>query len=348
MPAKNYASTRFSGLDEIHTAKCRTARRFVDVLDRHGLGSRSRAARRRQHDVHRHAVSEHRLRARSEQARRADEMADTTRSRSARRKGVACCDVVNRGAAYADGAVFFNTLDGRTIALDAATGRPKWITKLGDINKGETITMAPLVVKGKVLVGNSGGEFGVRGWLTALDAGTGADRVARLQHGPGQGRADRAELQAVSTTATAAPTSASHVARRGVEDRRRHRVGLDLVRSRARPDLLRHRQSRSVESGAASRRQQVDGRASSRASPTPAKRAGSTRPARTTCTTTTASTSWCSSICRSAGRRARWCCAPTATACSTCIDRTTRRGAVGRRRSATSTRTAASTCRRGG
>jgi alcohol dehydrogenase (cytochrome c) len=57
--------------------------------------------------------------------------------------------------------------------VDATTGKELWKTLLGDINKGETITMAPLVVKGKVLVGNSGGEMGVRGWLTALDAGTG-------------------------------------------------------------------------------------------------------------------------------------------------------------------------------
>jgi PQQ-dependent dehydrogenase (methanol/ethanol family) len=88
-------------------------------------------------------------------------------------QGVACCDTVNRGAAYADRRIFFNTLDNHTIALDAASGRELWNSKLGDINSGETITMAPLVVKGKVLVGNSGGEYGVRGWLTALDAGTG-------------------------------------------------------------------------------------------------------------------------------------------------------------------------------
>ena len=91
-----------------------------------------------------------------------------------RAQGVACCDVVNRGAAYDDGRLFFNTLDNHTIALDAATGKEIWDTKLGDINRGETMTMAPLVVKGRVLVGNSGGELGVRGWLTALDAATGA------------------------------------------------------------------------------------------------------------------------------------------------------------------------------
>jgi PQQ-dependent dehydrogenase (methanol/ethanol family) len=84
--------------------------------------------------------------------------------------GVACCDVVNRGAAYADGKVFFNTLDMQTVAVDAESGKEVWRTKLGDISRGESMTMAPLVVKGKVLVGNSGGEFGVRGWLTALDA----------------------------------------------------------------------------------------------------------------------------------------------------------------------------------
>ncbi|HEV8209072.1 MAG TPA: methanol/ethanol family PQQ-dependent dehydrogenase [Vicinamibacterales bacterium] len=88
-------------------------------------------------------------------------------------QGVACCDLVNRGVAYADGRVFVNTLDTQTIALDAASGRELWRVKLGDISRGETITMAPLVVKGKVLVGNSGGELGVRGWLTALDAATG-------------------------------------------------------------------------------------------------------------------------------------------------------------------------------
>jgi PQQ-dependent dehydrogenase (methanol/ethanol family) len=89
-------------------------------------------------------------------------------------KGVACCDTVNRGAAYADGRVFINTLDAFTVAVDAETGAELWKTKVGEINQGETITMAPMVVKGKVLVGNSGGEFGVRGWFAALDAATGA------------------------------------------------------------------------------------------------------------------------------------------------------------------------------
>lgn len=88
-------------------------------------------------------------------------------------QGVACCDVVNRGAAFSNGRIFFNTLDGHTLAVDAKTGAAIWNTKVGNINIGETVTMAPLVVKDKVLVGNSGGELGVRGWIKALDANDG-------------------------------------------------------------------------------------------------------------------------------------------------------------------------------
>jgi PQQ-dependent dehydrogenase (methanol/ethanol family) len=101
-----------------------------------------------------------------------------------RAQGVACCDVVNRGAAYADGRLFFNSLDGQTVALDAATGREIWRVQLGNINIGETITMAPLVAEGRVLVGNSGGEFGVRGWLAALDAASGAQIWKAYSTGP--------------------------------------------------------------------------------------------------------------------------------------------------------------------
>jgi PQQ-dependent dehydrogenase (methanol/ethanol family) len=97
--------------------------------------------------------------------------------------GVSCCGRVNRGAAYADGRIFFATLDNQVIAVDAATGREAWRTTVGSIERGETMTMAPLVVKGKVIVGNSGGEFGVRGWVTALDAATG--RIAWRAYGTG-------------------------------------------------------------------------------------------------------------------------------------------------------------------
>ena len=99
-------------------------------------------------------------------------------------QGVACCDVVNRGAFYDGGRLYFNTLDGQTIAIDARSGKELWRAKLGNIELGETITMAPLVVKGKVLVGNSGGELGVRGWLAALDAKTGKQVWRAYSTGP--------------------------------------------------------------------------------------------------------------------------------------------------------------------
>ncbi|HET7675194.1 MAG TPA: PQQ-dependent dehydrogenase, methanol/ethanol family, partial [Gammaproteobacteria bacterium] len=99
-------------------------------------------------------------------------------------QGVACCDVVNRGVAYEDGKIFMNTLDDHTIAVDAKTGKEIWNTKVGDINKGETMTMAPLVVKNHVLVGNSGGELGVRGWLKSLDTDTGKVQWTAYSTGP--------------------------------------------------------------------------------------------------------------------------------------------------------------------
>ena len=86
----------------------------------------------------------------------------------------ACCDVVNRGVAYWDGRVYVGTLDGRLVALDAKTGAEIWSVLTVDSTKPYTITGAPRVVKGKVLIGNGGAEFGVRGYVSAYDAHTGA------------------------------------------------------------------------------------------------------------------------------------------------------------------------------
>jgi len=99
-------------------------------------------------------------------------------------QGVACCDTVNRGVVYGDGRIYFNTLDNQTIALDAQSGKELWRVKLGEIKNGETMTMSPLVAGDKVLVGNSGGEFGVRGWLVALDAATGREAWRAWSTGP--------------------------------------------------------------------------------------------------------------------------------------------------------------------
>ena len=86
----------------------------------------------------------------------------------------ACCDVVNRGVAVWGGKVYVAALDGRLIALDADTGAEAWSVQTTDTAKPYTITGAPRVIKGKVLIGNGGAEYGVRGYLSAYDAETGA------------------------------------------------------------------------------------------------------------------------------------------------------------------------------
>jgi PQQ-dependent dehydrogenase (methanol/ethanol family) len=99
-------------------------------------------------------------------------------------EGAACCDAGTAGIAHDDGRVFMVTLDGQAIAIDAASGKQQWRTKLADVAKGETVTVAPLVVRGKLLVGNSGAEFGVRGWLAALDTATGKEAWRAWSTGP--------------------------------------------------------------------------------------------------------------------------------------------------------------------
>ncbi len=85
----------------------------------------------------------------------------------------ACCDVVNRGVAVAGEQVFLGALDGRLIALDRRTGKVNWSVQTTDTAKPYTITGAPRVLKGKVIIGNGGAEFGVRGYFSAYDQATG-------------------------------------------------------------------------------------------------------------------------------------------------------------------------------
>jgi lanthanide-dependent methanol dehydrogenase len=99
-------------------------------------------------------------------------------------QGVACCDHVNRGAVYAHGRLYYVTLDNQVVAVDAATGEEAWRTLVGNVHIGETMTMAPLVVRNNVIVGNSGGEFGVRGWIAAMDADTGEEVWRAWSTGP--------------------------------------------------------------------------------------------------------------------------------------------------------------------
>jgi PQQ-dependent dehydrogenase (methanol/ethanol family) len=182
-PAKSYSSLRYSGLDQINTtnvAKLQPAWTFETGVLR-GQESAAIVANNTLYVVTPYPNILYAL--------------DLTRAGApvkwkyepkpdASAQGVACCDVVNRGPVYADGKVIITTLDDHVAAVDASTGEEVWKTKVGDIDIGETMTMAPLVVHDKVLVGNSGGELGVRGWLTALDLATGKEAWRAYSTGP--------------------------------------------------------------------------------------------------------------------------------------------------------------------
>jgi alcohol dehydrogenase (cytochrome c) len=107
--------------------------------------------------------------------------------------GKACCDVVNRGAAYAQGKIIYNLLDGHTVAVDAQSGKELWRRKMADVARGETMTMAPFAIGDRVLVGNSGGEMGAAGWLASLSVEDGNEVWRAFSVGPDvQVRIDRA------------------------------------------------------------------------------------------------------------------------------------------------------------
>jgi len=183
MPAKNYASTRFSGLEDINTsnaANLKLAWSFSTGVVR-GHEAAPIVVNNTMYVITPYPNIVYALDLTQPGAPVKWKYESNPSSSS---QGVACCDVINRGVVYSDGKIFFNTLDNNTIALDAATGTEVWKTRVGDINQGESMTMAPLVVKGKVLVGNSGGEFGVRGWLTALNAADGKIAWRAYHTGP--------------------------------------------------------------------------------------------------------------------------------------------------------------------
>ena len=133
-----------------------------------------------------------------------------------------------------------------TVAIDAATGKEAWNTTLGDINKGETMTMAPLVAKGIVLVGNSGGEFGVRGWMAgstprsgkivwrAYAAGPDKDVLIGSRFKPFYEKDRRQDLGVKTWPGEAWKIGGGWI------------VGLDLLRSGSQPYLLRDLESRAL------------------------------------------------------------------------------------------------------
>jgi PQQ-dependent dehydrogenase (methanol/ethanol family) len=142
---------------------------------------------------------------------------------------VMCCDTVNRGVSYGDGKIFLYQADTTLVALDAKTGKVAWTAKNGDPSKGETGTAAPHVIKDKVIVGISGGEFGVRGSVTAYDIKDGKQVWRGYSMGP-----DSDTLIDPDKT-----------------------VGLVFLRSRPEPVLLWLGQSLDVESETAARRQSL-------------------------------------------------------------------------------------------
>ncbi|MBI5503837.1 MAG: PQQ-dependent dehydrogenase, methanol/ethanol family [Deltaproteobacteria bacterium] len=113
----------------------------------------------------------------------------------------ACCDVVNRGVAAWKGRLYLGALDGRLICLDAATGKPLWEKQTTDPARAYTITGAPRVVKDKVIIGNGGAEFGVRGYFSAYDA-TSGDMLWRFYTVPAstQGPFENPELEIAAKT----------------------------------------------------------------------------------------------------------------------------------------------------
>lgn len=113
----------------------------------------------------------------------------------------ACCDVVNRGVALYQGLVYVGTLDGRLVAINAATGGKTWEVLTVDQSKAYTITGAPRVVDGKVIIGNGGAEYGVRGYITAYDALSGVQdwRFYTVPGNPADGFESKAMEKAAKT-----------------------------------------------------------------------------------------------------------------------------------------------------
>ena len=269
MPAKNYASTRYSGLDEINTAnvgKLKVAWTFSTGVNR-GHEAAPIVVGNTMYVVT--PYPEHPLRARPDEAGRAAEVEVRAEARSRRRRA-------SPAATSSTAAPPTPTARSSSTRSTATPSRVDAADRQGGLEdassatstRGETITMAPLVVKGKVLVGNSGGEFGVRGWLTALDAETGQDRLARVQHRPRQRRADRPATSSPSTPRTRARTSASRPGRPSSGRSAAARCGAGSPTTPS-SNLIYYGTGNPgpVEPRAAPGRQQVDRAASSRATP---------------------------------------------------------------------------------
>ena len=139
-----------------------------------------------------------------------------------------CCDTVNRGVAYGDGRIILHQADNTVVALNSQTGKVMWTTPLASYKEGATGTDAPLVVGNKVIVGVSGGEFGVQGFIAALDVNDGHILWKAFSEGP-----DSQILFDSHTTSLGKPVGVElqpeDLERRRVEDRRRRYLGVVFV-----------------------------------------------------------------------------------------------------------------------
>ncbi len=148
MPSKNYASTRFSNLREITPENIRTLKpdfSFSLAVNK-GQEAAPIVADNTMYIVTAYPNIVYALDLTRPGAPLKWSFAPKPAPAS---QGIACCDVVNRGGSVDDGKYIFNTLDGQTIAVDIRTGKPMWRTQLGNINRGETMTMAPTVAQGR-------------------------------------------------------------------------------------------------------------------------------------------------------------------------------------------------------
>jgi alcohol dehydrogenase (cytochrome c) len=115
---------------------------------------------------------------------------------------IVCCGANNRGLAILGDTLFMGTLDARLVAIDAKSGRPLWTTQVADNKAGYSVTLAPLVVKDKVIIGVGGGEYGIRGFIAAYDAKSGKE-AWRFYTIPGPGETGFETWQPCAPSATA-------------------------------------------------------------------------------------------------------------------------------------------------
>jgi glucose dehydrogenase len=155
-----------------------------------------------------------------------------------------CCGPINRGVAVYDDKVYMATVDAKLVALDAKSGSLVWQTEIADPSRGYAETMAPTAVDGKILIGISGGEFGIRGFVRAYDAETGKliwnfDTIPKTSVGVGDSRRYRPR----HASRHRGRTSPTRQDRRSLQNFRRPRLAEPSRRSRDEAHLPHGRQS---------------------------------------------------------------------------------------------------------